>query len=162
MSRRRAYTKTAVPVSKSREEITNTLTRWGVAGISWSDDFDEGVVILRFRWTNDDDHTFVARFMIDLEPDEKIREEAVDGRNGKFSENKYEKLLLERGKREHRLLAAYLKNAFEAVEEGLIRPEMVFLSWIEDSSGITVAERIGPIMDQLTKSTLPKMLAEAK
>ena len=155
----RAYEKTTVSVAKSRELIESTLRRWGVSGVSWSDDFDESAVILRFRWNNDE-VVFVARFILQLPTDENLKEVAIDGRTNRFSTNKFEKLCEERGRREHRLLAMFLKNTFEAVEEGIINAEQVFLPWLEDKDGVTVAERLGPIMNQLPKSSLKKMLTE--
>lgn len=153
----RAYEKTTVSVAKSRELIENTLRKWGVSGVAWSDDFDESAVVLRFRWNNNDT-VYVARFILQLPTDEELREIAIDGRTNRFSTNKFEKLCEDRGRREHRLLAMFLKNTFEAVEEGIIAAEQVFLPWLEDKNGVTVAERLGPIMHQLPKSSLKNML----
>jgi len=132
-----------------------------VSGIQWEDDFERGVVNLRFRWENDGTH-YVARYQIALDDDEQLREHAIDGRSGKPSEKKFERLKAERGKREHRILAAFLKNVFEAVEQGIIDAEAVFLPWIEDSEGLTVYERIGPVMKKIGTTSLPKALNPAK
>ena len=56
------------------------------------------------------------------------------------------------------MLFYMLKSLFEAVEEGLMVPEQVFLPWIEDVEGITIFERIGPVMGELTGASLPKAL----
>ncbi len=161
-SRRKAYTGTGVSVSKSRDEIDGILKAWGVVGIQWEDDLEGDIVNLRFRWKREDDSQLVARFSISLEGDEEIRELAIDGRSGKFSENKYEKLKQEQGKREHRLLANFLKNAFEAIEQGIIPAEALLMPWLEDSSGKTLYDRIEPIMGQLASQPLHKALAAAK
>ena len=158
----RAYEKTAVSVAKSRDDISRVLTRWGVSGVSWADDFEAGVAILRFKWRSEEDVQFVARFMLKLETDEELREASVDGRSGRFSTRKFDVNQQNRGKREHRLLSMFLKNTFEAVEEGIIIAEQVFLPWLEDAEGVTVAERLGPMLGRLPETTLPKMLAEAK
>lgn len=160
--RRKAYEGTSVTIGRTREQIDTLLRQWGVQGVQWEDDFDDGSATLRFRWKNDDDTTFVARYKLDLESDEQIREKAIDLRNGKFSENKYERLIKERGKREHRLLLAFLKNVFEAVGEGIISAEAVFLPWLEDAEGKTLYERIKPAMNQLGSASLPKALAAAE
>ena len=159
--RRKSYDSTSVTIGRTREQIDVLLRKWGVNGVQWEDSFDEGNVTLRFRWDNDG-IAFVARYKLDLEPDEKIREQAVDLRNGKFSKNKYERILKERGKREHRLLLGFLKNVFEAVGEGIISAEAVFLPWLEDAEGKTLYERIKPAMKQLGTSSLQKALAETE
>lgn len=160
--RKRAYEGTSVTIGRSREQIDILLRNWGVSGIQWEDDFKRGIVNLRFRWENDGTN-FVARYQIPLDDDEKLEEQAIDGRSGKPSEKKLERLKAERGKREHRVLAAFLKNVFEAVEQGVIDAEAVFLPWIEDSEGVTVYERIGgAVMKQLGSTPLPKALNPAK
>lgn len=159
--RKRAYDGTSVSIGRSREQIDALLRDWGVSGVQWEDDFEEGLVNLRFRWDNDGTQ-YVARYQIPLADDEKLIEQAIDGRSGKPSEKKLERLKAERGKREHRLLAAFLKNVFESVEEGIIVAEAVFLPWIEDSEGVTVYERLGgDVMKQLGSTSLPKALNPA-
>jgi hypothetical protein len=152
---------TVLSVAQSRELIENTLRKWGVSGVSWSDDFDESAVILRFKW-KDGDNNYVARFILQLPSDEDLRENSLDGRSGRFSSKKFERLCADRGKRQHYTLAMFIKTNFEAVEEGIITAQQVFLPWLEDKDGITVAERLGPMLHQLPKSSLPKMLEEAK
>ena len=153
--RRRAYEDTTVSISRTREEIDEILRRWGVAGIQWEDDFDRGIVNLRFRWRNEDDGVeYVARYQMTFDDEEKLREKAIDQRNGKFSEKKFERLQKDRGKQEHRVLLNFLKNVFEAVDSGIIQAAEVFLPWLEDAEGMTVFERIGPIMKRLGTATL--------
>ena len=159
--RRRAYDGTSVTIGRSREEIDTLLRNWGVSGIQWEDDFKRGIVNLRFRWDNDGIH-YVARYQIALDSDEELQDIAVDGRSGKPSEKKFDRLKVERGKREHRVLAAFLKNVFEAVEQGIIDAEAVFLPWLEDSEGRTVYERIGPVMKKIGSMSLPLALNSAK
>lgn len=159
--RRRAYEGTSVSIARSREEIDTLLRNWGVSGILWEDNFNKGIVNLRFRWENEDVH-YVARYQIVLDSDEKLRELAIDGRSGNPSEKKFERMLAERGKREHRVLAAFLKNVFEAVEQGIIDAQAVFLPWLEDSEGHTVYERIGPVMKKIGTMSLPKALGSGE
>lgn len=155
--RRLAYESTSVTISRSREEIDGILRKWGVNGVQWEDDFGEGIVNLRFRWKRDGNE-LVARFRLQLDNEEDLREKAIDGRNGKFSQTKYERVLAERGKREHRLLAAFLKDSFEAIEQGIISAEALLLPWIEDSRGKTVIEHVQPVMHKLGGNTLHKAL----
>ncbi len=155
--RRKAYDGTNVTIARSREEIDSILKKWGVSGIQWEDDFKNGIVNLRFRWEKDEIQ-YVARFQIALDNDQELLDLSIDGRSGKHSDKKFSRLKIERGKREHRILAAFLKNVFEAVAQGIIEAEAVFLPWIEDGEGFTVYERIGPVMKQMGKMTLPKAL----
>ena len=161
--RRPAYETTNVSISRTREQIDDILKRWGVGGIQWQDDFDRGRVTLRFRWKNEDDGIrYVARYHMDFDDEEKLRKKAVDGRTGKFSEKKFERVQKERGKQEHRVLLNFLKNVFEAVDSGIIDAAQIFLPWLEDVEGVTVYERIGPVMKRLAASTLPNALGPAE
>lgn len=155
----RAYEKTNIGIAKSRGDIDNVLRKWGVTGISWAEDYDTGLILLRFRWKRQDDgHLFSARFTIQVKTDKELEELAIDKRSGRPSDKKRLRLKNARGKREHRVLFHMLKNLFEAVEEGLMVPEQAFLPWIEDVDGVTIFERIGPIIDALPAQSLPKAL----
>jgi hypothetical protein len=156
---KKAYETTNVGISKSRGDIDAILRKWGVTGISWGEDYDSGIVVLRFRWRREDDgQQYSARFTIQIETDKELEERAIDNRSGRHSDKKHLRLKNNRGKREHRVLFYMLKSLFEAVEEGLMVPEQVFLPWIEDIEGMTIFERIGPVMGELTGTSLPKAL----
>jgi len=159
---KRAYQDTTVAVSKSREQIDKILLKWGVVGIQWEDQFDEGTAQLRFRWRRADDSELVARFRIEVDSEEDLASKAKDERNQIFSKKKYERLKLNRGKREHRILLNLLKNMFEAIEEGIIPAEALLLPWIEDVDGQTVYDKVAPNLDQLASTPLHKALAPAK
>jgi len=156
MPRRRnsSYESTSVSVGRSREQIDEMLRSWGVSGIQWEDDFDKGVCHLRFRWKGDGEEggtqETVARFRIDMKSETELRELAVDGRSGKFSEKKYKRVKADRGKREHRLIFNLLKNMIESIEEGILPARSLLLPWIEDGEGVTVFERLSPYMDSIS------------
>jgi len=161
--RKKAYSSTTVTINRSREDIEKILRDWRVGGIQWEDDFDNDQSVLRFRWSRKEDgKIYVARFILEFEKLEDIEKRAVDQRNNKFSKLKYERLIKERGKREHRLLFMFLKNTFEAVAQGIVQAEAVFLPWLEDGEGVTLFERISPVMGSLGSATLPKALTPAK
>lgn len=160
--RRRAYEETTVAVSKSREHIDNILRDWGVIGIQWEDNFDHGISQLRFRWRRKDESELVARFRIEIESESDLLENAKDQRSGSFSQKKYDRLKLSRGKREHRVLLNLLKNMFEAIEAGIIPAESVLLPWIEDVDGQTVYDKIAPNLHRLTSVPLHKALNPPK
>lgn len=157
--RGKAYENTTVAVSRSREQIDEIIRKWGVSGIQWEDDYEKGFATLRFRWKREDKTELVARFRVDLDSDEELRTLAVDKRNNQFSEKKYERISLERGKREHRILLNLLKNMFEAIDEGIMPAEALLLPWLEDSEGMTVYDKIEPRLSQLATQPLHKALA---
>jgi len=157
-NRKRAYEDTAVSVSRSREQIDKILLHWGVVGIQWEDNFDQGFSQLRFRWSRDEDCHLIARFRIGIESDNDLKENAKDQRSGQFSQKKYDRIKAGRGKREHRVLLNLLKNMFEAIEAGIIPAESILLPWIEDAEGQTVYDKIAPNLHRLTSSPLHKAL----
>lgn len=155
--KKRAYEQTNVSVNKSRQDIADILTKWGVTGISWTDNFDTGSSTLRFRWSKGS-ASYTARWTLGIPSDDDLAEKAIDKRNGKFSQKKLERLKLKRGKREHRLLYHVLKNMFEAIEDGLMEAEEGLLPWIEHE-GTTVYEKIRPMLDQLSAVDPSRMLS---
>jgi len=157
---RRAYGNTVVSIAKSREKIEQILVKWGVSGISWTDNFEKNQAVLRFAWKKGDTH-LVARFMLHMETDEELYESAVDNRssNKRISDKKLKRLQQERGKREHRLLHMWLKDSMEAIEQGIISADQLFFAWIEDGQGVTLYERIERVIGQLPSKELPLALA---
>ena len=155
--KRRKFTDdTSVAITRSRKEIDDILKEWGVKGIQWEDNFDTGETTLRFRWKREvDDSELVARFHVAIPSDDKLKELAIDKRtSGKFSQKKFERLKLERGKKEHRVLASFIKNAFEAINEGIIPAEALLMPWLEDATGKTVYDKVEPVLGQLASSPL--------
>lgn len=150
------------PIEKTRGDIADLLKKWGVVGIAWVDDFGKSASVLRFQWEKDNNRKYVARFELKLEDEDELESKAVDGRTGRFSQNKYLRLKEVHGRREHRLLYIWLKDTFEAVSEGIIEADAVFLPWIEDSSGQTVFERISPVLAEIRESSLPRALTAAE
>lgn len=146
------------PIERTRSDIADLLKNWGVVGIAWVDDFGKSASVLRFQWEKEN-KKYVARFELKLEDENELEKQAIDGRTGRFSQNKYLRLKEVHGRKEHRLLYVWLKDTFEAVSEGIIEADAVFLPWIEDSSGQTVFERISPVLAEIRDSSLPKALA---
>lgn len=162
MARKKAYEETTVAVSKSREQIDKILRNWGVVGIQWEDDFDKGVSQLRFRWKRDDESELVARFRIGIDSEESLVEKSKDQRSGNFSQKKYDRIKLDRGKREHRVLLNLLKNMFEAIDAGIIPAEAVLLPWIEDVDGQTVYDKVAPKLYRLMSTPFHKALGSTE
>jgi hypothetical protein len=156
---RRYAEDTAVPISRSRGEIDSLLRAWGAQGIQWTDDFEHDRVMLRFVWPRGDQR-FMARFVVRLPGRAELEPEAIDQRTRRVSPGKLERLLLERGKREHRVLALWLKAALNAVDCGLVEAETIFLPFLEDRNGKTVAELALPRLGILLEGSAMKLLGE--
>ncbi len=148
---------TEVPISRSRGQIDTLLRDWGADGIQWQDLFTKGRSTLRFIWHHED-KPYVARIDLQLPEEIKLREAATN-RYGKIAQGKYQKLLDGRGKREHRVLLLWLRAALNAVEEGIVSAETLFLPFFEDARGQTVAEIAIPQLANLTNGS--KFLLEA-
>jgi hypothetical protein len=151
MAKRRYAQTTSVAVSKTKGEIDDLLRTWGASQLGWHDDFDSGKVYLRFMWYFQE-APFRACFSLDLPSKEALEEEACHLTTGKFSQVKYDKLCKRRGMVEHRGLLLFLKAVFNAVDLGIITAEQVFLPYLEDDQGRTVADLVVP---QLAKAMMP-------
>lgn len=158
---RRYAENTQVPISRSRAEIDGILRGWGADAIQWSDDFKHDKVMLRFLWTWQE-RQYVARFTIALPTAKDLSVNAVDGRTGRTSERKLEALMADRGKQEHRILALWLKAAFNAVDSGIVTAEALFLAFFEGRDGQTVAEVALPRLPDLLAGSAMRLLPEAR
>lgn len=160
-NQRKSYGSSTATISKSREGIEKILVEWGVTGISWVDNFEKSQAVLRFAWRKGDRHV-VARFMLQMETDDELQESAVDRRsvNARMSDKKLRRLQQERGKREHRILHMWLKDSVQAIMEGIIAAEQLFFAWIEDDEGVTLYERIEPVIGQVPAKELPLAIAQ--
>lgn len=130
---------TTVSVTKSRGQIDALLRDWGCDGIRWTDQFATGLVRLEFIWSPGD-MSYGARFSLQLPDDVEIRARARHGRTREFLPVKYEALKRTRGQSEHRILLLWLKAAFNAVEAGIVTAETLFLPFLVDANGQTIAE----------------------
>jgi hypothetical protein len=148
---------TTVPISRSRGEIDNLLRDWGATGVQWTDEWEAGVVTLRFQWPHQDS-VFRARIRIVLPGRDDFHEEAIDKRTGILSENKMEKLLAARGKREHRLLLIMLKSLLNAVDAGVVSDIDAFLPYLEGSDGRTVGEVAAENLPKLASGSASRLL----
>jgi len=156
---RRFAEDTSVPISRSRGEIDQLLRAWGAQGIQWTDDFEHDRVMLRFVWPRGEQR-FMARFAISLQGREELEKEAA-GVYG-IREAYLEKLMQGRGKREHRVLLLWLKAALNAVDSGLIDAETIFLPFLEDRNGKTIAEIALPRLGVLLEGSASRLLEAHK
>lgn len=156
---RRYAEDTQVPISRSRAEIDRMLRDWGADAIQWSDDFKHDKVLLRFLWTWEE-RQYVARFSIALPSRAELSCQAIDRRTRRVSENKLDALMQARGRTEHRILALWLKAAFNAVNAGIVTAEALFLAFFEGRDGQTVAEVALPRLPDLLSGSAVKLLPE--
>jgi hypothetical protein len=157
---RRYAEDTAVPISRSRSEIDRLLREWGATGIQWTDEFERDRVTLRFIWPRGEQR-FQARFMICLRTRAELEPDAIDRRTRRVSKVKMDRLLADRGKREHRVLALWLKAALNAVDSGLVDAKTLFLPWLEGNDGRTVAELAVPHLGMLLTGSASRLLLSA-
>ena len=158
---RRYADETTVPISRSRDEIQKLLRHWGADGIRWTDDYQHDRVLLEFVWHHES-CGYVARFSLLLPTAAMLRTSSMDGRSHKFSQTKFDKLMAARGKREHRTLLLFLKGAFEAIEEGLVTAEQLFLPFLVGADDRTVSEVLLPRLKTLLSASAAAMLPEHK
>ena len=157
MTKRRYASDTAVGVGSSRNDIQRVLEKFGATQLQWSDDFKNGVSMIRFLWECDG-ATYCARFEITAQTDEEMRAEAKDGRNGQFSQSKYDTIRKRRGMVEHRELFLFIKALFVAVEAGIVKAEAVLLPFLEDKTGQTVADQVLPHLKKLHTGNALRLL----
>jgi predicted component of type VI protein secretion system len=68
----------------------------------------------------------------------------------------------QRRRQSYRVLLLWLKAALNAVEAGLVSAAAVFLPWLEDAQGQTVAEVALPHIAELMRGSARRLLPEAK
>jgi len=130
-----AYAKnTKVPISRSRDQITELLRQWQCTGVGWQDDFDAGIAELQFRFLHAD-KVYGARFRINVD----------EGQDGRVA---------------HRVLLLWIKASLEAVSAGLVDVEAIFLPWLVHSDGRTHYETMRPVFDGLPVGNLAGLLTQ--
>jgi hypothetical protein len=161
MGLRRYAEDTSVPVSRSRDEIDRLLHQWGCSQLQWGTDFAGGRVQLRFLWHHGG-ASYLARFDLQLPNRAKLEKDprCQDGRSGGLNERKLAAVLEAAGRQEHRVLLLYLKAAFNAVEAGLTTAETLFLPFLEDRDGRTVAEVALPHLARLHDGSAVRLLTD--
>jgi hypothetical protein len=141
---RRYAEDTSVPVAKSRGEIDKILREWGAQGVQWTDDWARDLVQLRFLWTAGGSQ-YLARFDVQLPKHAEVQAAHPNA-------PARAQTILEQGQRSaHRVLALWLKAAFNAVAAGIVDAETIFLPFLQGQDGATVA--------QVALPRLPKLLA---
>lgn len=161
--RRRYAQDTGVSYHRSREQIGKLLEDWGAEGVQWTDEWKpEPKFTCKFLWNfkdkKDNDHPLMAKFVLKCD-DELLQDRSIDGRSGELSEKKYAQNRKQWVNRAHRLLLIILKALFNAIDEGIYTPEVLFASFVEHSSGVTVGELFAEQITKLSTMAMPKLLA---
>jgi hypothetical protein len=145
---------TAVPVSRSKAEIEEILTRYGAS--SFASGWDSGRSVVQFQAKDR-----IIRFELPM-PAQDDKRFARDGRgNLRTSERRYE--AWEQACRQRwRCLALAVKAKLEAVESGITTFEDEFMAHIVLPGGKTLGQWARPqIADAYEHNRLPSMLPGA-
>jgi len=152
---------TKVSVGKSRGHIDGLLRDFGAQGVQWTNEWTpKQRVTVKFIWDYKGVN-LVARIRVTCNKKE-LEKDAVDGRSGKPSKGKLDKLLENWESEAHRLLLLFLKGAFFAIDGGIISAEQIFLPFFEDQSGNTVWEIMHPNLTSLPMANAAKLLGTGK
>ena len=163
MARRKYAEATNVSPEESKSAINHILKQWGVRGIQWSEMFDSNKVVLQFLWSPDGvEQHYMARMEVNIPTDDDLLEEAKHRRSGAVIPDKFDRLKEQRGWREHRVLHIFLKGAFEAIDNGIITAEQLFLPWLVGRDGRTVGEVIGERLPLLMNDSATALLPSSK
>lgn len=123
----KSYQDTRVPVSRSQEQIRQMLIKFGVRGIQFAEDFETGLINLRFAKLDEGNMRTVNVII-------RVRE-------GKSPAE-------QRTRATYRSLFNWMKAQLVATEDGLFSFEDIFLSHFEwmlkDGRTVTVGEFVKP------------------
>lgn len=135
---------TSVPIAKSRTEIDKLLKEHGVLGVQWTDNHKDGITKLGFVIEHAGAHHMV-RFVIRTLPD------AVLMKDCHLSSGRYREraawLVRERDQRNrqaYRVVLGKLRNDFAMVHAGLATMVEVFLPFVQNTDGRSLAEVVVP------------------
>ena len=142
---------TAVPVDRTRAEINKLLAAWQCAAIGWIDHLAERKVAVEFTWHRDG-ALYKVRFTIGVPLRVECPSRHPRGTWDSVTKRYYRDLnddeLGQGWRSAHRLLLLKLKADLNAAEAGLARAEEIFLPWMVDRNGRTVADMMLPILKE--------------
>lgn len=143
---------TSVPVGRTRCEIDELLRDWKATGIQWTDDWEQHRIVLRFHWPYRSKR-FIARFLLVLPQPKKA------GWNGP-TQKQLDTKAAQETRTAFRTLLLWLKAALNAVESGIVDAETVFLPWLEDANGTTIAEHVLPKLEDMLTVSCARLLPQ--
>jgi len=141
---KRPYAGTAVPIERTKGQITELLRSYGAVGVQWTDRFDTGEVQLQFAVTREDGGAIQFRITPAAFKEKHSTWNSLKG--------KHETVEAPDWPRSMRLLLAWLKTKLESIAFGLTAVEEEFLAHtvIRDAAGreTTVGELILPAIEE--------------
>lgn len=157
---------TSVSSDQSRNEIENTLRRYGADGFSGFYGWDRNTALLMFRI-----HNRLVRFTLTLPDKKDFQTKEVDWgtpatadtskgkRTVELSEAQQEKAWEQASRQRWRALALVIKAKLEAVESGITTAENEFLAHIVLPDNTTLGQWAAPQIEAAYSSgTMPKLL----
>ena len=158
MAKRRLFAEdSSVPVDRSRNEIRDLLAAWGCNAMGWTDHFAEAAVELGFIW----DPAVIARVGKGHWELTCVHCNWKDGFAAGTGEVYKVRMRVKVGsdpqaqRTAHRLLLLKIKGDLNAAQAGLVKAEEVFLPYIVDSHGRTVADVVLPQLKTAYAAALP-------
>jgi hypothetical protein len=115
--------------------------------------------MLQFTWDHDG-AAYLARFVITVPSDAELRAQSLHARTDKFLPARFAQLQRDAGRREHRVLFNWIKAALNAVEEGIVDAERIFLPFLVGKDGRTVADVALPNMRKLLGNSAQALLPD--
>jgi hypothetical protein len=144
-----SYNSTAVPVERSKQAIRDLLIKFGARGVQFSEDFETGLINVRFAKNVDGTMRTVSVTMrVPDPPRQKRPRRHAWSRHGRTIMPKTDAIRREQMARAtYRALHYWIKSQYEAVQFGLFSFEDAFLShfeWMLDGRATTVGKIILP------------------
>lgn len=146
MAKRKGAT-SSTPIERTRAAIDKLLREWGCRRISWSDDFEEGIVEVAFVFLSQGGSPLCARFtlrMVSDDPNLNTQAKIEADQRGRF-----------------RTLYYWLQGALDAVDAGIVPADQLFMPWLIDDKGRTFYEAVAPRLEQLSSGSGFKLLLGA-
>lgn len=140
---------TAVPVEKSKEEIARLLRQWGCIGLQWTENWKQSNAQLRFCWPHNGVEYIVRLSLVfptdaEMERTCTIRHKTRDARLAWLDKEREQT-----ARAIYRIVLIKLKADFNMVSAKMATVVEVFLPFLEDAQGRTVAEIATPRLPEL-------------
>lgn len=140
---KKPYAGTAVPIDRSKSQITELLRSYGAEGVMWTDNFATGAVQLRFAVRRDDGRVTGYQITPAAFKEKHTSWDPVKGRNVTVEAPNWPRAM--------RLLHAWLKTKLESIAYGLTEVEEEFMAQmlVQDQYGkeTTIGELVLPAVE---------------
>lgn len=156
-----AYKTTSVPVSRSQEQIRKLLRDFGARGSQFSEDYDNGIIAIRFaKEMGGFVRTVSVSMKVPEQPQQKRRRTVRYSRGrmvyGKLPEERQEQMV----KATYRAFHDWLKAQFVSIDFGIRTFESAFLNDFEITDRNGVVTTLGKAIMPHLIETRPEFLLE--